>query len=84
MVNGKADGYAKLYYENGRVSEEGQWKNKIWVGDYKYYFENGNPAYVWKFDETGKRNGMQIYYHENGNKMIEGEWADGKETGTIT
>ncbi|GAB4277955.1 MAG: hypothetical protein Kow0068_01330 [Marinilabiliales bacterium] len=83
FVNGRADGYAKFYYEDGKVSEEGIWKGNKWVGDYKYYHPNGKPAYEWKFNENGKRTGEQKYYYDNGNLMIEGNWDNGKEKGLI-
>jgi antitoxin component YwqK of YwqJK toxin-antitoxin module len=79
----KPNGYAKFYYENGKVSEEGIWTENKWVGDYKYYHPNGNPAYEWKYNESGKRTGVQRYYHENGKIMIEGDWKEGKENGVV-
>ncbi|MFH2144104.1 MAG: toxin-antitoxin system YwqK family antitoxin [Bacteroidota bacterium] len=82
-INGKPDGYAKIYYENGNLSEEGIWKGTKWVGEYKYYHPNGNTAYLWQYNETGKRTGEQKYFHENGKVMIEGNWDNGKEKGVI-
>ncbi|MBK8805462.1 MAG: toxin-antitoxin system YwqK family antitoxin [Bacteroidales bacterium] len=82
---GLAHGNVKMYYDNGLVSEEGFWngKEKCWVGEYKFYFENGNPNYLWYYSENGKRTGVQRYFHENGKLSIEGEWKDGAEVGVI-
>lgn len=76
-------GYAIIYYDDGTICEEGNWKENRWIGEYKYYYKNGEPAYIWNFDEEGARNGTQKYFHENGNLRIEGEWIAGKETGLI-
>ena len=53
------------------------------MGEYKFYHKNGQVAYDWNYNNSGKREGKQLYYYENGNKMIEGTWANGKESGTI-
>lgn len=82
-TNGRPDGYAIMYHENGKISEEGLWKINKWVGDYKLYYENGQVQQEFKFNNTGKREGPQKYYYENGQVMIEGTWASGKEAGMI-
>lgn len=81
--NGRPDGYAIMYHESGKISEEGMWKINKWVGDYKLYYENGQVQQEFKFNATGKREGPQKYYYENGQVMIEGSWAAGKETGVV-
>lgn len=81
--NNKADGHAKLYYEDGTLQEEGRWIDRHWAGEYRFYHRNGNPSYLWQYDESGKRTGLQQYFYENGMVMIEGEWREGKEQGVI-
>jgi antitoxin component YwqK of YwqJK toxin-antitoxin module len=83
FVNGRADGYAIVYYENGKVQEEGQWKNNRWVGNLKQYYDNGQVQHDFKFNESGKRDGEQVYKYENGQTAIQGVFANGKESGTI-
>jgi antitoxin component YwqK of YwqJK toxin-antitoxin module len=83
FVNGRADGYAIIYYENGKVQEEGQWKNNRWVGSLKQYYENGQVQHDFKYNEAGKREGEQVYKYDNGQVAIQGNFANGKETGTI-
>ncbi|HEY1039837.1 MAG TPA: toxin-antitoxin system YwqK family antitoxin [Bacteroidia bacterium] len=82
-ANGRPDGYAIMYNENGKISEEGMWKINKWVGDYKLYYENGQVQQEFKFNATGKREGPQKYFYENGQVMIEGNWAAGKEAGVV-
>lgn len=83
FLNGRADGYAVIYYLNGNVQEEGQWKNNRWVGDLKQYYENGQLQHEFKYNESGKREGLQVYKYENGQVAIKGSFADGKEVGVI-
>lgn len=81
--NGMAKGYAKSYYRNGKVMEEGFWDVSHWKDNYIYYYNTGKPAYVWTYNDEGRRTGKQQYFHPNGNISIEGEWNDGKKEGTL-
>lgn len=82
--NGRPDGYAIMYHENGKVAEEGTWKINKWVNNYKLYYDNGNVQQEFTFNASGKREGPQKYYYEDGTPQIEGNWNNGKEAGTIT
>jgi antitoxin component YwqK of YwqJK toxin-antitoxin module len=73
-----------MYHDNGKIKEEGLWKNNRWVGDYKLYYDNGQVQQAFKFSPSGKRSGPQIYYYENGQVMIQGDFNEGKEAGVIT
>ena len=81
--NGRPDGYAIMYHESGKISEEGNWKNNRWTGPYKLYYENGSPQHEFNFNTTGKREGPVKYYHPNGELAIEGNFVNGKEAGVI-
>ena len=59
------------------------WKDNKWVGEYRYYHENGNLFYNWVYNSQGKREGNQQYFYDNGNLMIEGNWKEGAETGLL-
>jgi antitoxin component YwqK of YwqJK toxin-antitoxin module len=83
FANGRPDGYAIMYHENGKISEEGNWKVNKWVGNYKLYYDNGQVQHEFVFNPGGKRDGQQTYYYENGQKAIEGNFANGKESGLI-
>ncbi len=82
-VNDRKSGFAKVYYSDGGIMEEGIWQGNKWVGKYKFYHENGQVYYDFNYNEEGKRDGVQRYYHENGKLMVEGTWKDSKEEGTI-
>jgi antitoxin component YwqK of YwqJK toxin-antitoxin module len=83
FTNGRPDGYAILFHENGKISEEGNWKINRWVGNYKLYYENGQVQHEFVFNPSGKREGPQKYYHDNGQLAIEGNFSSGKESGVI-
>lgn len=83
FVNGRPDGYAIMYNENGKISEEGNWKNQRWVGNYKLYYPNGQVQHEFVFNPSGKREGAQKYFYDNGQIAIEGNFANGKESGLI-
>jgi antitoxin component YwqK of YwqJK toxin-antitoxin module len=82
--NGRPDGYAIMYHENGKIAEEGTWKINKWTGNYKLYYDNGNVQQEFTFNPTGKREGPQKYYYEDGTPQIEGNWNNGKEAGVVT
>lgn len=83
-TNGRPDGYAIMYHENGKIAEEGMWKINKWVGNYKLYYDNGQVQQEFNFAATGKREGPQKYYYEDGTLQIEGNWVQGKENGVVT
>jgi antitoxin component YwqK of YwqJK toxin-antitoxin module len=77
------NGYAIMYNDSGKISEEGLWQNHRWVGDYKLYYDNGQVQQEFKFNAMGKREGEQKYYYPNGQVMMDGNWQGGKENGTL-
>jgi antitoxin component YwqK of YwqJK toxin-antitoxin module len=81
--NGRPDGPAVMYHDNGKVSEEGIWKNQRWTGIYKLYYPNGQLQHEFNYNTSGKREGKSTYYYENGEVAIEGNFSDGKETGVF-
>jgi antitoxin component YwqK of YwqJK toxin-antitoxin module len=82
-VNNIPKGYAKIYREDGTLLEEGYWNGDKWTGQYRFYHENGNTAYLFNYDSLGMKNGVQKYFHENGNVKISGVWKKGEEDGIL-
>ncbi|HXB39519.1 MAG TPA: toxin-antitoxin system YwqK family antitoxin [Bacteroidia bacterium] len=82
--NGRPDGYAIIFHENGKTAEEGTWKGNKWSGPYKNYYDNGQVQQEFTFNQAGKREGVQKYYYSDGTKQIEGNWQNGKENGVVT
>lgn len=81
--NGRPDGYAIFFHENGKTAEEGTWKMNKWMGEYKTYYDNGQVKNQFTFNQAGKREGVQKYYYSDGTVQIEGNWANGKENGLV-
>jgi antitoxin component YwqK of YwqJK toxin-antitoxin module len=81
--SGVANGPAKFYFEDGKVWESGTWVIDHWVGNYEMYHANGQKAYDWFYNNTGKRTGTQNYYHENGKLKYSGNWENGKTIGNL-
>lgn len=81
--NGRPDGYAIFYHENGKTAEEGNWKGNKWLGIYKTYYDNGQVQNEFLFNQAGKREGLQKYYYNDGTLQIEGNWNNGKENGVV-
>ena len=63
FASGRPDGYAIMYGENGKITEEGNWKINKWVGNYKLYYENGQVQHEFVFNPNGKREGAQKYFY---------------------
>lgn len=82
--NGRPDGYAIFFHENGKTAEEGTWKANKWLGAYKTYYDNGQVQRDFTFNQAGKREGAQKYYYADGKTQIEGNWNNGKENGVVT
>lgn len=52
------------------------------IGEFRYYYSNGNLRAVYNF-RRGVMNGTSTLYYENGNKEVERKFADGKLTDTV-
>jgi antitoxin component YwqK of YwqJK toxin-antitoxin module len=69
FVNGKREGSAKTFYENGKTKQEATFKDDKKVGPYTEYYDNGNKKleciYV-----NGFISGIYKEYHSNGNLKL--------------
>jgi antitoxin component YwqK of YwqJK toxin-antitoxin module len=72
--NGKKQGVWKKY-ENGHVVYEGQFKDDVPYGTFKYYHANGKLKSVTEFQQ-GVHKVKTTIYHENGHKASEGAYID--------
>jgi antitoxin component YwqK of YwqJK toxin-antitoxin module len=69
---GRPNGYATMFHENGKISEEGFWKNNRFVGRYKTYDTAGVIMHDVELDSLGRRKGAK-----NGS-YIDPVWNVGK------
>lgn len=72
--NGKKQGTWKKY-EKGQLVYEGQFKDDVPYGTFKYYHANGKLKSVTEFQQ-GVHKVRTTIYHENGHKASEGAYID--------
>ncbi len=74
-ANGKKQGYWKKYNDKKELLYEGQFKNDVPVGEFKYYYSNGKLKSR-SFFIQGTHKVRTIIYHENEKKAAEGLFVD--------
>lgn len=77
--NGKKQGVWKKY-ENGKLMYEGQFKDDVPFGTFKYYYADGKLKSVTEFVQ-GVHKVRTTMYHENGCKASEGAYIDQQKDG---
>jgi antitoxin component YwqK of YwqJK toxin-antitoxin module len=88
------DGNGKyyLFYENGRLQIEGNFKNGLKEGEWRSFYENADDLEK-NIYKDGKLNGLSEAWYENGvaqvtgifiNDKREGEWIWYSENGNVT
>ena len=77
--NGKKQGVWKKY-EKGKLLYEGQFKDDVPYGTFKYYHENGKLKSETEFVQ-GVHKVKTVIYHENGHKASEGAYIDQQKDG---
>ncbi|MEI6851381.1 MAG: toxin-antitoxin system YwqK family antitoxin [Bacteroidota bacterium] len=77
---GRKQGYWKKYSKD-TLKYEGQFKDDIPVGEFKYYFFNGKVKAQTTYSDNGKV-AKTIMYHPGGAKNGEGTYVDKKKDGT--
>ena len=70
-------GIIKLYYENGNLESESNFKDGKQEGLSKLYYENGDLESEGNFKD-GKGEGLAKEYYENGYLMAQYYYKDGK------
>jgi antitoxin component YwqK of YwqJK toxin-antitoxin module len=68
----------KSYHPNGLIEAEGFLVNNIQVGDWTFYYDNGQIFTKGQFDISGTPVGIWTEYYLNGQKKYQ---AISKETG---
>ena len=59
------DGPYKEYYKNGQLKSEGQYKNRLRVGNWKSFYETGELSSVYSYHE-GKRDKVSKSFFKDG------------------
>jgi antitoxin component YwqK of YwqJK toxin-antitoxin module len=91
-ASGKKQGYWKKKDDAGKLMYEGEFKNDVPVGKFKYYYPNDSLKATMSFRKDGKSSYARMF-HGNGKRMAEGKyvgremkdsvWTYYDETGTL-
>lgn len=74
-ANGRKQGYWIKHDESGMILYEGTFEADVPVGEFKYYYPDGQTRAVSTFSEHGKRSATTTY-HYSGKAMSEGFYID--------
>lgn len=67
----EGNGFQKIYFSDGKLKGEGNFKNKKPNGFYKEYYSNGNLKIEGNF-KRGKVDGFIKYFNPSGDLIFEG------------
>lgn len=81
LIYGKTDTVkATLYHENGKIMAEGQYKDTLKFGAWKFYDDRQILSSIEEF-EKGKLNGASIVFHLNSDTAAIKQYRDGLKNG---
>lgn len=69
LKDGKREGSAKTYHQNGKIKQEATFKDDKKEGAYTEYYDNGNKKLECTY-VNGFLSGIYKEYHENGNLKL--------------
>lgn len=74
--DGKLDGLAQVWWENGRLRGTAEWKDGKEDGLTQFWWQNG---FIWVKTnwKDGKRNGLSQQWSKDGQLISESNWKDG-------
>ena len=76
-MNGQKSGHGKLYFDNGKIKFEGEFKNDKKNGKGKKYYPDGKIKFEGTYLDDSKYNGILYRYENNREKKI--IYLDGNE-----
>ena len=77
------NGEYKAFFTNGKLKEQGQYRNDTATGQWSYFYETGQPKMKGEL-KNGSNWGEWLYYYENGLPSMQGPIYDGKRQGDWT
>lgn len=81
---GKKQGPWQEFFLSGKKSAEGTYKDNIKIGQWKYYFENGNLEQIGSYDSKGRAKGKWIWYYPNKSERRIETFFEGISQGMMT
>ena len=82
LKDGKPDGEANIWYENGQIQSSASFKDGIPDGGGITWYENGQMEEEANYKD-GEVNGLQRQWYENGQLESEVNFKDGKRVGLL-
>ncbi|MCH2044247.1 MAG: toxin-antitoxin system YwqK family antitoxin [Saprospiraceae bacterium] len=79
---GTRNGFYRLFYENGQLALEQEFKNGKIIGEERGYYESGQLESVFQAKD-GTYHGPFQFYHENGVLYQEGTYMDNEMEGEL-
>ncbi len=70
------------HYENGVCIAKGKYEKDKPLGNWEFFYVNGNIKSRGNFDDAGKRTGEWIYYHDNSNISGKENYSNGELQGS--
>ncbi|HTL81465.1 MAG TPA: toxin-antitoxin system YwqK family antitoxin [Bacteroidia bacterium] len=84
-AKGQQQGHWKEYYEEtGDLKGEGDYKDGVRIGDWKFYYADGKTDQLGKYDNKGRPVGVWKWYYDTGQELREETYTDGLRNGTLT
>jgi uncharacterized protein len=89
---GSREGHWKEFYSNGTLKGEGDYKDDKRVGEWIFYYPDGNKEEIGKFTNSGKKTGIWKWFFEDGqlkieegykNDLLDGLHTEYDETGKV-
>jgi len=81
---GERQGAWKEFYLSGKILAEGNYKDNIKIGLWKYYFQNGNLEQIGSYDSKGRSKGKWTWYYSNKNIRRQENFFEGISQGLMT
>jgi antitoxin component YwqK of YwqJK toxin-antitoxin module len=78
--NGLKDGTAKIFFQQGGVSETITWKNDVRDGLWETFYSDGKIKMKGGY-ANGDKSGPFIFYYNSGTTMITGDYLEGHQHG---
>jgi antitoxin component YwqK of YwqJK toxin-antitoxin module len=76
--DGRRQGHWKVYDVNGALKFEGNFKDNVPVGEFKYYYPNGKTKAISHFFNDGRDSRTRVF-SQQGYLMAEGKYSDRKK-----
>lgn len=78
---GEKVGPWRAFHENGKLRYQGQFNANQPVGEFRYFFDDGNLQSTLIFDKDNPSKSKATHFYQTGEKMAEGDYLDQKKSG---